>query len=115
MSGNLGDLTAYGIQSTTNKIVSGGWVVTFPQQSLPSNEEFEMWHAAALGPGGYFRVYLDEKLFGIGENGLFNEYSPKGSAMLIRRGQAISMHWSLTTGTRPQVWIYLRLPEVGKL
>jgi hypothetical protein len=77
-----------------------------------------MWHGAVTGPGGYFLVYLDDYLFGVGANGQINEYSPRGSAMYVRKGQSISFHWSLTPTTgpgAPVATIYLRQPEVGRI
>lgn len=118
---NLGFRQAVGRAASTqypNKIVTGGWVVVFKPEDLPADPAFEMWHAAITGPGGYFLVYLDDYLYGVGANGQINEYAPAGSAMYVNKGQTITFHWSLTptTGpTAPVAYIYLRQPEVGRL
>lgn len=115
--GTLGDRYARGFLGTNqfpNVITTGAWVIRFPVAALPSDADFEMWHAAVRGPGGYFLVYLDNKLYGVGDNGFINEYAPS-IAMLVRKGQEIIFHWSIATGTAPQAWIYLREPEVGRL
>lgn len=114
MAGNLGVRTRLGTLSTANRIASGNWVIEFRPQDLPADSDFEVWHGAIRGPGGYFLVYLDDSLYGVGENGLINEYAPD-IAMYVRKGQAITLHWSTATGTAPQAWLYLREPEVGKL
>ncbi len=114
MSDNLGVIPAAGVASTKNKIVNNGWVITYPTQVLPRDVDFEMWHAAIRGPGGYFLVYIDDWLYGIGENGLINEYAPS-IAMYVVKGQEISFHWSITTGTAPSAWIYLRKPQIGRI
>lgn len=115
MSNNLGVRSAIGATSTSNRVTSGAWVVTFRPDKLAANEpEFEVWHGAIRGPGGYFLVYIDDQMYGVGENGLINEYAPP-AAMWVRKGQEITFHWSISTGTAPQVWLYLRRPEVGRL
>lgn len=110
---NLGDRKATGVLSSANKLTPGAWVVTFNPQDMPLRD-FEVYHGAARGPGGYFLWFLDDNFYGVGENGLINEYSPS-VAMYVRKGQTISLHWSIATGTAPAVTLYLRIPEVGKL
>lgn len=113
---DLGDRYAEGALSTNNKITPGTslWVVTFPPKELNASPDFEVYHGSALGPGGYFLVYLDEKLYGVGENGSLNEYSPK-IPMYVRDGQTITAYWSIGSGTAPKMWLWLRQPEVGKI
>lgn len=110
---NLGNRIARGVLSAGNKLFAGGWVATFLPQDMPPHA-YEVYHGALRGPGGYFLVYLDDYLYDVGENGLINAYSPV-TAMYVRPGQTISLHWSIATGTAPIVTLYLRLPEVGKL
>lgn len=113
---DLGFARKVGALSASNRVTPGAWLITFNPQDLPANEPaFEVWHGAIRGPGGYFLVYIDDKLFGVGQNGLINEYSPRGSAMRVRRGEAISLHWSIATGAAPTAWLYLRTPEVGRI
>ena len=112
--GQLGYRQATGALLATNKVTPGAWVVTFPTQTLPSDQDFEIWHGALRGPGGYALIYIDDSLYGVAENGLINEYAPP-QAMYIRKGQAISLHWSISTGTAPTVTFWLRQPEVGRL
>jgi hypothetical protein len=114
MQGNLGSASAIGALSAQNRIVAGAWMITFVPTLLPQQESYEVWHAAALGPGGYFRVYIDDKLYGIGQNGSINEYTPS-IPMFVVRGQIITMHWSIATGAAPQAWLYFRRPEVGRI
>lgn len=114
-SGNLGNRFALGVVSTANKIAPGNWLVTYTPQMMPTLPAFEIWHGAIIGPGGYFRVYQDDSLFGIGENGAVNEYSPSGSPMLVLKGQTVTLHWSIATGSAPQCWLYFRQPEVGRI
>lgn len=112
--GDLGNLSAQGVLSTTNRVASGGWVITFVPSAMPYDSAFEVWHGAIRGPGGYFLVYIDDKLYGVGENGLINEYAPP-VAMYVRKGQTITLHWSIATGTAPMAWLYFRQPEVGRI
>jgi len=115
--GYLGFRNAVGALGTAqfqNRVTAGAWVIRFPPQVLPADADFEMWHGAIRGPGGYFLVYLDDALYGVGENGLINEYAPP-VAMYVRKGQEISLHWSIATGTAPQAWIFLREPEIGRI
>ena len=114
---DLGKRSAVGQLATgqlVNRVTVGAWLIRFPPQVLPSDADFEVHHAAIRGPGGYFLVYIDDALYGVGENGAINEYAP-AIAMYIRKGQEISMHWSIASGTAPQAWIYLRQPEVGRI
>lgn len=113
MAGNLGPRSATGVLSTANKVTSGAWVVTFKPQDMAS-DDYEVYHGAARGPGGYFLVYLDESFYGAGENGYINEYVPS-IPMYVRKGQTITFHWSITTTPAPQVTLYLRQPEVGRI
>jgi hypothetical protein len=111
--GYLGHKTETGALSAANKVTSGAWVVTFTPDVFGQGDiDFEVWHGAARGPGGYFETYLDETFYGVGENGRINEYTPS-LPMFVRRGQTFSVHWSIATGTAPTVTLFLREPEVG--
>lgn len=114
MAGNLGNRPAVGVLSNANKIVAGAWVVIFKPGDMPL-DDYEVYHGAVRGPGGYFLVYIDDVLYGVGENGLINEYAPAGPAMYVRKGQTITLHWSIATGAAPLVWLFLREPEVGRI
>jgi hypothetical protein len=111
---NLGNRAATGVLSAANRITPGAWVATFDPFIMPLDADYEVWHGAIRGPGGYFLVYIDDVLYGVGENGLINEYAPS-IPMYVRKGQTISLHWSINTGPAPQCVLYLRIPEVGKL
>jgi len=112
---NLGHAFKVGAVSAANFAVAGGWVCTFNENDMPSDQEFECWHGAIRGPGGYFLVYVDDKLFGVGENGTINEYAPPGGAMLIRKGETVTLNWTISTGAAPRAWLYFRQPEVGRI
>jgi hypothetical protein len=114
--GYLGVRTAVGVLSANNRVTTPatGWVVTFTPEMMPTDAEFEIWHGATRGPGGYFLVYKDDALFGVGQNGFINEYAPV-NAMFVRKGQSVSLHWSTNIGTAPIVWFEFRQPEVGRL
>lgn len=117
MDGNLGARgPVAGVLTTQNKVTPGTalWVATFRPQDLAVSPAAEVYHGSLRGPGGYFLVYIDEWFYDIGVNGLINAYDPKWP-MYIREGQSISFHWSTGTGSAPQVWLYLREPEVGRL
>lgn len=111
---NLGSRYAQGALSGLNLVTPGAWVITFDPAEMVQQSDYEVWHGATRGPGGYFLVYLDDQLFGVGQNGLINEYAPT-IPMYVRKGQVITMHWSIATGVAPRAWLYLRIPEVGKL
>jgi hypothetical protein len=113
MKKKLGDRPATGKLSTNNYFSPGTnlWVITYTPDMIQVSPDFEMYHAAIRGPGGYFLVYLDNKLYGIGENGLINEYSPKGDPMYVRDSQIITLNWSIGSGAAPLSWIYLQSPE----
>lgn len=111
---NLGNRQATGKLLVSNRVVPGAWVVTFDPADMPSDADYEVWHGAIRGPGGYFLVYLDDALYGVGQNGLINEYAPT-IPMYVRKGQTISLHWSIATGSAPLAYFYLRIPEVGRL
>lgn len=114
--GYLGARTTLGVLSANNRITAGGWVVTFTPEVFQVNDaEFEIWHGSLRGPGGYALVYIENDLFGVAENGEINEYSPAGGAMFIRKGQTVTLHWSINSGSAPQVWFYLREPEIGPI
>jgi hypothetical protein len=113
---NLGTRQALGVLSSANKIVAGAWVVTFRPNDMPPIE-YEIWHGLAIGPGGYFFVYLDDTPYGVGDNGLFNEYAPT-KPQKVRPGQTVSVHWStnaaMPAGSKyatPFVVFYLQRPE----
>jgi hypothetical protein len=110
---NLGNRQATGRLDPANKVTPGGWVVTFNPAEMPTTD-YEVYHGSAKGPGGYFHVYIDDTFYDVGENGLINAYDP-AHAMYVRKGQTVSLHWSIATGTAPFVVLFLRVPEVGKL
>lgn len=113
----LGVRPKTGVATTQGKLSPGTslWVVTWGPKDLPADQDFEVWHGAVRGPGGYFLVYIDDAMFGAAENGLINEYAPAGGAMYVRKGQEISFNWSIGSGNAPQAWIYLRQPEIGRI
>lgn len=95
-------------------MTAGGWVIKFTPEIMPSAPEYEIYHGAVTGPGGYFLVFLGTSLYGIGRNGSLNEYAPK-IPMFVRKGQNVELHWSISTGTAPRCTFYFREPEVGLL
>lgn len=115
--GQLGDVVATGVLSTQQQLTPGTalWVCSFPVEVLPRDADFEVFHGSATGPGGYFLVYLSDKLYGVGANGSLNEYNPRTAAMYVRKGQTISAVWSIGTGTAPVMRLWLRTPEVGRV
>lgn len=115
--GNLGDTVATGVLSTQQLLIPGTslWVCTFDTPKLPREQDFEIYHGSAEGPGGYFKVYLDRKFYGAGKNGIINEYNPRTAAMYVRKGQQIDVVWSIGTGVAPTVRFWMRTPEVGKI
>lgn len=106
----LGDCQAEGVLSTANRVTSGAWVVTFTPEVFGQGEDFEVYRGAAEGPGGFFKTYMNGRLYGNGENGLINEFGPS-SAMFVRRGSTFEMHWSIATGSAPLVVLYMRTPR----
>lgn len=112
----LGYRSKVGALSTSNFVKPGTalWVITFTPSDLSAQPDFEVWHGTIRGPGGYFIVYIEDQQYGVGENGLINEYAPS-IPMYARDGQTITLQWSIGTGAAPKAWLYLRQPEVGKL
>lgn len=104
-----------GTATFQNQIVSGAWIAQFDPSTMPVDADYEVWHGAARGPGGFFEVWIDDHLYGVGLNGFRNEYAPAGGAMYVRKGEQITCHWSVATTPAPRVWLYLREPEVGRL
>lgn len=115
--GNLGVRSAIGVASTQNLFTPGTslWVCTFGVNNLPRDQDFEIYHGSAEGPGGYFKVYLDQDFYGAGQNGIINEYNPRTAAMFVRKGQTITVVWSIGTGAAPTVRFWMRTPEVGRV
>lgn len=117
--GNLGSRDAYGtlagvLEPNINRVVSGAWLVRFPVNVLPVDSQFEVYHGSLRGPGGQVAVYINDKQWGIILNGRRSEYAPK-IPMYVNKGEEISFHWTIISGTAPHVWIWLRIPEVGRI
>lgn len=118
-SGNLGSRYMRGalagiLEPNINRVVSGAWLVRFPVDQLPSDPAYEVYHGSLRGPGGQVLVYINDKQWGVILNGRRSEYAPK-IPMYVHKGEEISFHWTVTSGTAPQVWLWLRLPEVGRI
>lgn len=109
--GQLGKMNKRGFLNQSNKIVPGAWVVIFTTDILPREQEYEVYHGSIRGPGGYFVVYVDDEQYSVGQNGLISAYDPN-NAMSVLKGQQISFHWSIATGTFPMVWLRFRQPPV---
>lgn len=109
----LGSRQAVGFSDPSNVLGSGNWTARFRTEDLPP-DDFEMFHAAVRGPGGYFLVYIDDKFYSTADRGDINEYDPQ-QPMYVRRGESLFFYWSVpsTQGSAPTVWIYLRTPEIG--
>jgi hypothetical protein len=118
MAGNLGSFAVEGVIPVPpgkNLYVAGGWLVTFTPDELPMGAPvFEIFHGALRGPGGLALVYIDDRLYDVIQNGLLNAYEPT-QPMYVQRGQEISFHWSIATTPAPKVWLYARIPEVGRI
>lgn len=100
--------------SVPNPILATAWTVEIrPDDGLPP-ADFEVYHIAITGPGGTFRVYLDDELYSVAVRGDINEYDPN-NAIFVRRGQTIFFYWSTGSGSAPRVWIRCRQPEVGRI
>lgn len=106
--GYLGSRDAIGFLNPGNPIASGAWSVRFtPADLYPA--DFVVYHIALLGPGGAFRVYLDDRFYSVAARGDVNEYDPV-HPMFVRRGQTIWFHWAIATGSAPAVSLYARAP-----
>lgn len=120
MASNLGDRMGKGtlagiVPPNINRLVSGAWIVRFPTNELPSDMDFEVYHATIRGPGGKFAVFIDDKQYSTCLNGRFAT-GFGNAAMYVKKGQEISFNWTISSGTRaPLVWIWLRQPEVGRI
>jgi hypothetical protein len=109
--GNLGNRSAQGVLDPLNPKGVGFWTVKFDPKDLPA-DQFEVYHIALTGPGGYFFVYIDTAFYSTSPRGDVNEYDPK-QAMPVRPGQTIYFYWNNAIATpRPEVWIYLRTPQI---
>lgn len=112
MSGFLGyRQQSTAVQTKNNKIdiTQALWVMTWAPADMPA-QDFEVWHGAIRGPGGYFLVYIDDAMFGAAENGAINEYGPRGKPMYVRKAQTITMHFSIGSGKAPVGWLWLQQP-----
>jgi hypothetical protein len=115
--GSLGDNVATGALTTVSNILPGTavWVCTFDASKLPRDQDFEIYHGSAEGPGGFFKMYVDNKFSSAGANGTINIYDPN-TALPIRKGQTITVEWSIGSGNAPTVRLWFRQPEqTGKV
>lgn len=110
--GDLGSYNSTGVLSPQNKVRANCWVVTFTPENMPAESRSEVWHGAVTGPGGYFLVYLGGVFYDVGQNGRLNAYDPN-IPMLVKKGQEIQLHWSISTAPAPVCTLYFRQPEVG--
>lgn len=104
----LGRRSATGAPDPSNPLGAGCWSVKFgPADLYPA--DFEVYHIAVEGPGGTFRVYIDNAFYSPAARGDINEYDPV-HPMYMRRGESILFYWSIATGSAPSVTIYSRTP-----
>lgn len=107
-AGYLGSRSAAGFLNSENPIGAGCWSVKFgPADLYPA--DFLVYHIALVGPGGPFRVFIDNIFYSASSRGDLNEYDPT-HPMYVRRGESIWFHWIVSTGTAPAVTIYSRVP-----
>lgn len=117
--GNLGHRYAKGVLGgilppNVNVVVPGAWLIRFPTDQLPTDSAFEMYSGIIIGPGGEVVVYVDDIPVDNILNGRRSTYAPK-IALYVYKGREISFHWTISSGTFPQAWIWLRKPEVGRI
>lgn len=106
--GYLGGRDAAGFLNPQNPVVPGAWSAQLgPADLYPA--DFVVYHIALVGPGGPFRVYIDNRFYSVSSRGDLNEYDPV-HPMYVRRGESIWFHWSTATGTQPAVTVYARTP-----
>lgn len=104
----LGRRSATGFLNPGNPLGAGNWSVRFtPADLYPA--DFVIYHAVLTGPGGSFRVFIDDAFYSVAPRGDINEYDPV-NAMYVRRGESILFHWTIATGAAPAVTIYARTP-----
>jgi hypothetical protein len=104
----LGPREQNGTADSENKIAAGSWTVTFaPKDTNFSVPLAEVFHIAVNGPGGYFLIYINEDFWDAVSYGGKNGWDPS-EPMLIRPGDTVYFFWSTSSGTAPQVTIWLR-------
>lgn len=104
----LGRRSKTGFLDPNNPLGAGNWTAKFtPADLYPA--DFVVYHAALTGPGGTFRVFIDNAFYSTAARGDINEYDPV-HPMYVRRGESILFYWTIATGAAPEVTIYARTP-----
>jgi hypothetical protein len=104
----LGPRAQTGKADPANLIAAGNWTVTWAPKDLNFMVPLaEVFHIAVNGPGGYFLVYINEDFWDTSSYGGQNSWDPS-EPMLIRPGDTVSFYWSTSSGTAPQVTMWLR-------
>jgi hypothetical protein len=104
----LGPREQMGAPDPQNKIAAGNWTASFSPGFLQfSSPVAEVYHIAVNGPGGYFLIYINEDFWDCASYGGVNSWDPS-EPMLIRPGDTVYFFWSISSGTAPQVTMWLR-------
>jgi hypothetical protein len=105
---DLGPRSAFGVLDPSNPLGAGNWTVTFPPSVLTiTTPQFEVYHIALTGPGGFFSVFRNEDFWDTSLLATQNSWDPS-QPMLLRSGDTVFFYFSIGTGTRPQVTLWLR-------
>lgn len=104
---DLGPRTSTGTKTAT--VNSGNWAVDFTPQNIASRLPLiECYHIYLAGPNGSsFTVLRNGAKWGASPNGFKNEWDPN-QPLPLHSGDTLSFYFSVSTGTAPEITIWLR-------
>lgn len=106
---DLGPRQSTGIPDPENVVASGNWTVTFaPSLLAVTVAQYEVYHIALNGPGGYFLVYRNGDFWDCSLLGSLNSWDPE-QPLLLRQADTVYFYWSTSTGTAPVITLWLRV------
>jgi hypothetical protein len=103
----LGKLQQTGALDSQNRVLAGGWTVTFDQSDLP-RIKCEVYHMAVKGPvGSTFQVYIDDTFYDNVVRGDINSWDPS-QPMILEKDSTVYFYYDTTTLPAPKISLFFR-------
>jgi len=111
--GDLGSRQAHGAVGTdSSPFGASAYTVAFTPAVMSIPTDYEVYHAAILGPAGStVRWYVDTNFYSHVARGDINDWDPSQS-LYVRPGQSMYFYWSVGAGPVPFVSLLVRTPRI---
>lgn len=111
--GYVGNVQATGVADPNNRLLAGGWTVTFDPNVTGWHNAVEVFHIAVQGPlVSLFHVYLNTTFYDAVFGGGANSWDPS-QPLFMPIGSTLYFYYNTVTTPAPVISIFGREPRIS--